>query len=183
MNPILQEYQTEIEKMVGTMVRVCTSLHGQRAKLLGLASNAGIPLNTTLNECSFCDNSSVPVHSETIESHLEKLEDGGFDELAIGNMSIAYIYALWEDKYREEFAKSKSLEKNDIKSEVFYELNKYRQAIVHNQSKGTTDTGKLKILPPVARGATVRICRLSFEVIVGKIKQEISNISLPAKNA
>jgi hypothetical protein len=55
-----------------------------------------------------------------------ELEDGGFDEVLIGNICASFIYFLWEDKYRSDFAKVRRVEKNAIKSEFFKELGTYR---------------------------------------------------------
>ena len=41
-------------------------------------------------------------------------------------------YALWEEEYRPEIAIECGLtSKDDVKSDVFHDLNKYRQAILH----------------------------------------------------
>ncbi len=49
---------------------------------------------------------------------------------------IALAYAIWEDRYRNRIAIECNLaDKNEIKSEVFYDLNKYRQAILHGSGK------------------------------------------------
>ena len=44
---------------------------------------------------------------------------------------IALIYALWEHRSRELIAKECNKTKNCIESDVFQDLNKYRQAILH----------------------------------------------------
>ena len=58
---------------------------------------------------------------------------------------IAFSYALWEDQYRGRIAhECKLANKNKIKSDVFYDLNKYRQAILHSG-------GRLAAEPKVIR--------------------------------
>ena len=45
---------------------------------------------------------------------------------------IALVYSVWEDQYRQKIAEECGLsDKNDISSDVFHDLNKYRQAIMH----------------------------------------------------
>ena len=52
--------------------------------------------------------------------------------------AIALAYAMWEDQYRRKIAEECGMaDKNEIKSDVFQDLNKYRQAILHRG--GTLD--------------------------------------------
>ena len=55
---------------------------------------------------------------------------------------ITLAYALWEDQYRQRMAEECCLvndkgdvDKNKIESDVFQDLNKYRQAILHGSGK------------------------------------------------
>ena len=57
---------------------------------------------------------------------------------------VAMTYALWEDQYRQRIAyECGKPRKNEIESDVFYDLNKYRQAILH--ARGTL-VGKTKVI-------------------------------------
>ena len=58
--------------------------------------------------------------------------------------AIVFAYALWEDRFRSSIARECGLSKNELKSDVFRDLNKYRQAILHGGSK-------LRIEPRVIR--------------------------------
>ena len=49
---------------------------------------------------------------------------------------VVLVYAVWEDQYRKRIADECGLpHKNQISSDVFYDLNKYRQAILHARGR------------------------------------------------
>lgn len=183
MHPILCEYELSIDAIYGTMVRVCFSLAGQRNNLRKLASGAGVPLDTPLRSSSFSQDSFEDIHTATIEDQLLSLEDGGVDEVLVGNICTSFVYSLWEDNYRPALAKQRGTEKNAIRSEFFRELGMYRNAIVHNHAVGTSKTEKLKLLPNVPKGATLKVDRHVFELIVRLVKKELHAISRPATAA
>ncbi|MFH2057500.1 MAG: hypothetical protein ABIJ59_01190 [Pseudomonadota bacterium] len=179
MNPAFQEYSNKIDDIFGVMIRVCYSLHGQRNDLNKLATKTGVPLDTTLSTSSFSNYKGNIIHRDTIEAQIKSMEEGGFDEILIGNICASFIYSLWEDKYRKDFAEQLSVEKNRIKSKFFCELSTYRHSIVHNQAFGTSRTDKLTILPRVTRRKPLRIDRHILEIIVTKAKEELLCLSLP----
>lgn len=183
MHPILLEYESSIDAMYGTMVRVCFSLPGQRNSLRKLASEAGVPLDTPLRSSSFAPDSFDDIHTATIQDQLVSLEDGGIDEVLVGNICISFVYSLWEDNYRLALAKQRAIEKNSIRSELFRELGTYRHAIVHNHAVGTSKTEKLKLLPSVLKGAALKVDRHMFELIVRLVKKELHAISRPVTAA
>lgn len=180
MHPALREYESSIDAICGTMVRVCFSLPAQRNGLRNLASEAGVPLDTPLRSSSFGEGLFDDIHTATIQDQLLSLEDGGTDEVLVGNICISFIYSLWEDNYRPALAKQRGVEKNGIRSEFFKELGTYRHAIVHNKALGTSKTEKLKLLPCVARGASLRVERHLFERIVKLVKEELHALSHPS---
>ena len=177
MHPTLREYEASIDAICGTMVRVCFSLPAQRNNLRKLASEAGVPLDTPLRSSSFGENNFEDIHIATIQDQLLSLEDSGTDEVLVGNICISFIYSLWEDNYRPAIAKQRGIQKNAVQSDLFGELAAYRNAIVHNNAIGTSKTEKLKLLPSVARGATVKIDRHLFERMVKLIKEELHAVS------
>lgn len=183
MHPILLAYESSIDAICGSMVRVCFSLPGQRNSLRKLSSEAGVPLDTPLRSSSFAQDGLGDIHTATIQDQLLSLEDGGTDEVLVGNICTSFIYSLWEDNYRPALAKQRGIEKNSIRSEFFRELATYRHAIVHNQAIGTSKTEKLKLLPNVPKGAALKVDRHAFELIVGLVKKELHAISRSATAA
>ena len=76
---------------------------------------------------------------------IDASDDNGINVSIHRRSVIAFSYALWEDQYRGRIAhECKLANKNKIKSDVFYDLNKYRQAILHSG-------GRLAAEPKVIR--------------------------------
>lgn len=55
----------------------------------------------------------------------------GRNSVELRQSTLVFLYALWEDKFRKIIADECQREKNDIESDVFADINRYRQAIVH----------------------------------------------------
>lgn len=180
MHPILRDYELSIDVICGTMVRFCFSLSGQRNNLRELASKVAVPLDTPLRSSRFTQDGVNDIHTATIQEQLKSLEDGGFDEVLVGNICISFVYSLWEDKYRPALAKQRDTDKNSIRSELFKELGMYRHAIIHNHAVGTSRTEMPKFLPQVPKGTLIKVNRLVFELIISLVKKELLVISHPA---
>jgi hypothetical protein len=173
MHPALQAYEASVDDICGTFARLCLSLPGQQQHLQRLASEHGIPLESTLTTVTFGNAPAPPVHTATFGAQIYALKDGGHDEVLVGNVCAAYIYSLWEDKYRGEVAVARGILKNEVRSELFRELGTYRHAIIHNQSLGTSKTASLVLLPAVPKDNPVRVTRHVFELIALKVKAEL----------
>jgi len=75
-------------------------------------------------------------------------------------MLVALLYGAWEDKYRERVALSLGhSEKNALGSDVFQDICKLRQAIIHNQGKATEDVEHAKIIAWFRHGDEIYISR------------------------
>lgn len=64
----------------------------------------------------------------------------------ISGNTIVMFYQIWEDKFRKQIADKLSINKNDVKSFIFSDLNRIRQSILHNNYKPIDDLKKLTIL-------------------------------------
>ena len=177
MHPVLRQYQLRVDEVAGTMVRLVFSLPAQRKALCDFASKIGANLDDTVTAVTFGQAEAPAVHVETFRNQIDALADGGHDEVLIGNVTTAYIYALWEDKYRGAFANARGLCKDEIKSKFFGELGTYRHAIIHNQSIGTSKTASLAILQAFPAGAPVTVDRHVFEAILCNVRSELQAIS------
>ena len=93
-------------------------------------------------------NPNLPSTKYEYEKTWEKLicdsKEGGLNVRLHRNGVVALAYALWEDEYRQLIADECEKENKDqIKSEVFADLNKYRQAILH--ASGMLDKEPVKL--------------------------------------
>ncbi|MCW3170665.1 hypothetical protein OMO38_19215 [Chryseobacterium sp. 09-1422] len=81
------------------------------------------------------------------ELDMEEAKEHGFYQMIMAGNTIVMIYNLWEDNYRTIFAKCLGYtNKTDLKNNLFGDLGKIRNAIVHNHYKRTSDIDKLEIL-------------------------------------
>ena len=71
-------------------------------------------------------------HATTAKQLLGRTAPDGENIKKLYMSIIVYAYMYWEDGIREKFAKSIGHIKNGIKSDVFADLGKYRNAIAHN---------------------------------------------------
>ena len=62
---------------------------------------------------------------------MDDAKSNGLNVNYLRKSVIALSYAVWEDQYRSRIAHEVGLKKNEIESDVFYDVNKYRQAILH----------------------------------------------------
>lgn len=64
----------------------------------------------------------------------------------IGNMCLITIYQYWEDYYREMLATIFSVNKTDIKSDLFGDIGIIHNSIIHNNSIASSEINKCKLL-------------------------------------
>ena len=69
--------------------------------------------------------------ARTFRDLIDDANEGGRNLRLLGNSVIVHAYSLWEDTFRAAIAAECGLAKDDIESDVFQDLNKYRQAILH----------------------------------------------------
>ena len=68
----------------------------------------------------------------TVKEIIDASEEGGRNIRLHRNAVVALAYSLWEDEYRQRIATECGLgSRNDVKSDVFQDLNMYRQAVLH----------------------------------------------------
>ena len=83
-------------------------------------------------------------------------------------------YALWEDEYRKRIATECGLKcKNDISSDVFHDLNKFRQAILHAGSRLDEET---KAIHFFRKGDTVAFTENQMTELFAAIIEELNRI-------
>ena len=72
-------------------------------------------------------------YAKSLETVLHGAYPNGPNLSLIRAGVIVHLYALWEENYRQAIAIECGLgDRDDVQSAVFQDLNKYRQAIVHN---------------------------------------------------
>ena len=83
-------------------------------------------------------------YEKPLEELIRDSSEGGRNVRLHRNGVISLTYALWEEKYRAIVAKECGLAcKNEVRSDVFHDLNKYRQAILKRGAR--LDRGPTKM--------------------------------------
>ncbi len=176
MTPVLQQFMKEIQEVHGAMIDVCSGFRALRDEIDKLAAKTKLPPHGTISTGSWDPGHSNVIDSVSVGELRSRIDDSGYDEILIGNLCVAFIYALWEDKYRGEFAAKHGVAKNDVQSDLFGDLREYRHCIVHNHGFATSKMNALKVLPRVEKGQNVRVTRERLEKIIDEIKQELMRL-------
>ena len=87
---------------------------------------------------------------------------------------IVFMVASWEDSYRTRIAKELGLAKNALKSDVFYDLNKYRQAILHAGGTLRTEPRALRLF---RKGDQVALTHEYMHQVFRTLMAELNRIS------
>lgn len=107
---------------------------------------------------------------EIIEASVE----GGRNVRLLRNGLVALAYALWEDEYRQRIATETSRpSKNQIKSDVFQDLNKYRQAVLHTNGRLDRDP---KVIRLFRKGDVVAFQKEHMYVLFSYLINELNRI-------
>ncbi|TDQ66190.1 hypothetical protein ATL17_0177 [Maritalea mobilis] len=151
----LDSFAQELRDAVGTIVETDYAIfQGNQNIRLQLRNGKSTPLNVTYFGREDPNNKGAKYHhSQTIQEMLLRSKKDGILQKYHRGMMVAHICSLWEDKYRAIIAKECSKEhKNEIMSDYFFDINKYRQAILH--AGGRLDT-KTKLLNMIEVGDKV----------------------------
>ena len=74
-------------------------------------------------------------YKRTLRDLCQNADKDGVNALLIRKMAVTFAYALWESKYRALIARESGKTTNEIASKIFADLNKYRQAVLHANSR------------------------------------------------
>ena len=101
-------------------------------------------------------------------------EEGGLNPRMHRNGVICLTYALWEERYREAIASECGLVcKNKVQSDVFQDLNKYRQAILHSGSLLDRVPMKMKFF---SKGERVAFTDEQMESLFACLVEELNRV-------
>lgn len=120
-------------------------------------------------------NSSL-LHITTQGGLKERNKKDGINFKVIGNLSIVQIYQFWEDKYRDEIAKSMNLQKDDLKSDIFGELRQIRTSIIHNNNIVTSDCEKKVKIIKFKQGEVIFLKQNEVHEIVNAVKSYLRSL-------
>ena len=105
---------------------------------------------------------------------LRDSKEGGRNVLLYRNGIIALTYALWEDNHRATIANECRLaSKDEVLSDVFQDLNKYRQAILHRDGKLDREPVKLGFF---RKGDVVAFTKDQMHELFAQLIEELNRI-------
>lgn len=87
-------------------------------------------------------------YRETFGNLITASGKSGINSIRHHRYILVLVYASWEDHYRSRIACECNLVKDDVKSALFGDLNKYRRAILHARSRLAS---KPEVLPYFAK--------------------------------
>ncbi len=101
--------------------------------------------------------------------------DQGIDILNIRNALVANAYSLWEDKYRQNIAAECNLAaKNDVSSDIFQDLGRYRRAIIHNNTNILES--EPKIIKIFRKGDEISFSKQNIDTLFEHLINELNNL-------
>lgn len=171
----LNEYYAELLSLYGLLCETGAASNKWRESLEKMASGSS---STSMQSRMFFgrqdpnEPDAQHQYSRTMAELISNSQKNGSNQKAIRRMVIAFAYALWEDEYRAKIANECGQpNKRDVNSEVFHDLNKYRQAILH--ASGRLDR-EPSVMTYVRKG---EIVELSEEQIYDLFKTLINELN------
>lgn len=117
------------------------------------------------------------LHRSTQGDFKRRTAPGGLNARYLSQMFVALLYGAWEDRYRERVASGLGHPtKNGLKSDLFQDINKLRQAILHNQGKATEDVEKAKVIHWFRRDEDIFISRERARQLVIEIDHYVTQL-------
>lgn len=98
---------------------------------------------------------SIHWHVPTQGEVKNRNQKGGRNTFFVSRMGLVAIYGYWEDYYREAIATALGQKKNSLKADIFYDLNKIRQSIVHHRGLAKKELETMKVLPAIPENSEI----------------------------
>lgn len=172
---VLKEFELKVDECYGIYLDATIAFSLLKAKFELLNPDPSKFIHIGKGDPNLSETYSL--HSIQISTFLSRNSIDGLNYIIIGNLCLVMIYQLWEDHYRQKLAQEVKLEKNDIASDLFHEINKIRQAIVHNNGLRTKKLDSLSILSFLSKDK-VEFDEEQFEMLINEVKKEIKRLEV-----
>jgi len=104
------------------------------------------------------------LHRRTQGEFKQHTSPTGFDGRLLGYMAITLLYSSWEEEFRQKLALALGHpKKDDLKHDLFGDLGKLRNAILHNNGIATAKVGNAKILRWFREGEQIFISNTNVD--------------------
>lgn len=111
------------------------------------------------------------LHMSTLGERLVACAKGGQNEVALSNLCLISIYSFWEDRARKEIANALGLETSAVQSDLFGDIGKMRNVILHANGVMDERARSLKVLKWFSPGDTVLVDREKLHQVISLIRQ------------
>lgn len=99
------------------------------------------------------------LHLSTLSDRISACKPGGQNEITLSNLCLISIYSYWEDRTRMEIAKALGIDGSAVQSDLFGDIAKMRNVILHTGGIMDSRARSLKILKWFQFGERVLIDR------------------------
>lgn len=172
MKTILKDFKEEITELFKAYRMAHFSLYHMKNSFYTFKSNNPEIENFVLEDKDF-DNTV-----RFTEAEINKNSEDGIYQRVIAGNTIAMFYNIWEDKFRLRIAKKIGLEKKQIKSSFFAELNMIRQSITHNNLTATSGLNRLDKLSFVGNSSELNLSSYEVQRIYEELLKEIDQLKI-----
>ena len=171
----LTNFHESLVDLFGYMVQVAVAIAVWREKLNKvLSKGATSPQNSMYFGQGDPNDPSAKYQYRRTFGYLVKASEKDGVNFVIHHRSVLVLaVALWEDHFRERIAEECNIEKNDLQSDVFRDLNSYRQAILHGNNKLRK---KPKVIQLFRKGDEISLTNEHMETIFRTLIDELNSI-------
>ena len=171
----LQSLYDELIGLYGYQLQMDVSISEWRKLLNGLGQKHATRMNNrvTFGKDDANDPNATYQFSATYGSILDANSSNGQNPQLMRCGVIVLAYSLWDDQYRGKIAAECGLAcKDDVKSEIFRDLNIYRRAAVH---AGRIVRSQPNVLPFLSKNAALRFSPADmqrlFELLIDELNR------------
>ena len=116
-------------------------------------------------------------HETSMKNLRERTAEDGQNYIKIGNLCLAQIYQLWEDKYRNRIATDLGIDRNDLKSDIFGDIRLIRISIMHHHGIALKEIEKTKIFQWFKEGDQIYLNQEIFQDFIDRTIAEIKTFT------
>lgn len=102
----------------------------------------------------------------------------GENSVFVARMLIVASYQLWEQHYRALIAEARGQQKNELKSDLFGDLRRYRHSIVHHRAIAVDEVKANKVLNWFAPGQPIAPTELQMNGLLFLLRDDLQAMEI-----
>ena len=173
----LLAYYSELVELYAYGVEVSAALHAWTEELRRHASSSasGLENRVFFGRGDPNDPKAKYQYNKEFREIIAASDKGGRNERTHRNSVLVLAYSLWEVKYRREIALECGKRANDIQSDVFQDLNKYRQAVLKVGGQLDREPSKLQFF---GKGDEVALTEEHMHLLFSTLVEALNEIGI-----